>query len=337
VTEAADRTHRTVLVTGAAGFIGSALCHRLSSAGHAVIGFDNLSRGRREYLPKGVSLVEGDIRDRARLDETLSATKPDCVIHLAAMHFIPDCFARPEETLDVNVEGTRRVLESCRGSSVRSFIFASSGAVYASTDRPCVEDTTPLQPVETYGESKLAAEHLVGAFHQDTGIATSILRLFNAVGRHETNPHVIHHILKSLQSSDVIPLGNITPRRDYIDTRDVTEAMLSVMDGSYGLQVFNVGTGAAYSVSEVVELLRRILGRPIVVVQEPTRVRATERILLVADIEKIRRTTHWTPRIALEETLKDLALAYDLQTGSHLAGEPTLPRRAHSGSATEAS
>ena len=84
------------------------------------------------------------------------------MIHLAAMHFIPDCIARPEETLDVNVEGTRRVLESCRGSSVRRFIFASTAAVYAPTDGPCVEDATPLHPLEIYGESKLAAEQLVG-------------------------------------------------------------------------------------------------------------------------------------------------------------------------------
>ena len=83
------------------------------------------------------------------------------------MHFIPDCVARPEETLEVNVEGTRRLLDECRGSSVRSFIFASTAAVYAPTDGPCVEDTTPLRPLEIYGESKLAAEQLVGAFQED--------------------------------------------------------------------------------------------------------------------------------------------------------------------------
>jgi UDP-glucose 4-epimerase len=308
----ADHLQRTMLVTGAAGFIGSALCERLVSGGHRVIGYDDLSRGRREYLPRATCLVEGDIRDRARLDETLSATKPDCVIHLAAMHFIPDCIARPVETLEVNVEGTRRVLESCRRSSVRSVVFASSAAVYAPTVGPCVEDTTPLEPVEIYGESKLAAEQLVSAFHEDTGISTSILRLFNAIGRRETNPHVIPHIFESLRTSNVIALGNIAPRRDYIDTRDVAEAILAVSNGVHGLHVLNVGTGVAHSVSDVVELLRRLLVRPIEVVQEPSRLRATERMLLVADVEKIRRMTSWTPRIPLEETLADLVPAYGL-------------------------
>jgi UDP-glucose 4-epimerase len=314
VTDADDRRHRTVLVTGAAGFIGSALCRRLDSLGHRVVAYDNLTRGRREYLPPRVRLVEGDIRDVARVEETVSASKPDCVIHLAAMHFIPDCIARPQETIDVNVEGTRRLLQSCRGGSVRSFIFASTGAVYASTDRPCLEDATPLGPLEIYGASKLEAEQLVAAFHQETGISTDILRLFNAIGRNETNAHVIPHIFESLRTSDVIELGNISPCRDYIDTRDIADAILAVADDSRGSRVFNVGTGTAYSVKDIVALLGRILGRTITVVQEPSRVRATERMLLAADIDKICRATTWAPRIPLADTLKDLVAAYGLQT-----------------------
>jgi UDP-glucose 4-epimerase len=301
-----------VLVTGAAGFIGSALCHRLCALGHQVVAYDNLSRGRREYLPESVQLVEGDIRDAARVQATIAGSKPDCVIHLAAMHFIPDCIARPDETIEVNVEGTRRVLEGCRASSVQRFIFASSAAVYAPTDRPCLEDATPLRPLEVYGESKLAAEHLAGAFHEETGIATGILRLFNAIGRNETNPHVVPHIFESLQTSDVIRLGNTAPCRDYIDTRDVADAIVAVAGSSHGFRVFNVGTGVASSVEDIVELLRRILGRAIEVVQEPSRLRTTERMLLAADIERIRRDTSWRPRMSLEDALKDLVGAYRL-------------------------
>ncbi len=307
----------TVLVTGAAGFIGSELCRLLRSLGHAVVGYDNLSRGRREFLPAGVRLVEGDVRDAARLAETVRGSKPDWLIHLAAMHYIPDCIARPRETLDVNVEGTRRVLESCRGSSVRHMVFASTAAVYAPTDGACVEDATPLGPLEVYGESKLEGERLAAAFHAETGIATSVLRLFNAIGRHETNPHVVPHIFESLQASDVVSLGNIEPRRDYIDTRDMAEAIVAVASGSRGLSVLNVGTGTAYSVREILERLRRILGRPVTVEQEASRVRASERMLLLADIAKIRRAVRWTPRVTLDDSLKDLIAAYGLQTQPH--------------------
>ena len=304
----------TVLVTGAAGFIGSALCARIRSTGHRVVAYDNLSRGRRELLPQGTALVEADIRDVRRLQETVAAFSPDCVVHLAALHFIPDCIARPEETLDVNVAGTRRVLDACRGSSVRSFVFASSGAVYAPSDDPCVEDDTPIGPLEVYGESKVAAETLVAAFHAETGIPTRILRLFNAIGRNETNPHVVPHILESLQASDVIRLGDVTPRRDYIDTRDVAAAILAAAEGATGSGVWNVGTGIAWSVKDVVDLLGRILGRAIRIVQEPSRMRPSERMLLAADIGRIRGAAGWAPRLSLEESLKDLVAAYGLHT-----------------------
>jgi UDP-glucose 4-epimerase len=300
----------TVFVTGAAGFIGSTLSRRLLAAGHRVIGYDNLSRGRRDYLPHAVELVEGDIRDGQRLHRAVSDVMPDSVVHLAAMHFIPDCVARPQETLEVNVEGTRIVLESCRRGAIPSFVFASTGAVYAPTDGPCLEDATPLQPLEIYGESKLAAEQLVAAFHRDTGASAAILRLFNAIGRRETNPHVIPHIFESLQRSDVVPLGNTGPRRDYVDVRDVAEAVLAVAEGVRGFHVLNVGTGVARSVDDIVTLLGRILGRPIATVQDPSRARTTDRLLLAADIRKIRSVTAWTPRIDLEETLRDLVQAY---------------------------
>jgi UDP-glucose 4-epimerase len=170
-----------------------------------------------------------------------------------------------------------------------------------------------------YGESKLAAEGLVATFHEQTGVPTSILRLFNAIGRNETNPHLIPHILESLQRSDVISVGNVAPRRDYIDTRDVADAILAVADSPRGLRVFNVGTGVTYSVEEVVDVLRRILDRTITVVQEPSRMRATERMVLAADIDRIRRATRWTPRMSLEDTLKDLIAAYGLLTQPHSA------------------
>lgn len=309
------RDRRTIFVTGAAGFIGSALCRRLQSDGHRIVAYDDLSRGRRTLLPPGVVFIEGDIRDAAHTRAAILAEGPDTVIHLAAMHFIPDCVARPKETAEVNVEGTRRLLESCRDSAVRHVVFASTGAVYAPVDHPCVEDDTPLAPLEVYGESKLAGEGLVRAFHDASGIPCSILRLFNAIGRDETNPHVLPHIFESLRESDEIRLGNTAPQRDYIDTRDIAEAILAVMRTADGLRVLNVGTGTAHSVTDVIEHLRLILGREITVLQDSGRVRATERMRLVADTGRIRVAGTWTPRFSLDDTLRDLVDAYGLRIG----------------------
>ncbi|MEQ1730123.1 MAG: NAD(P)-dependent oxidoreductase [Vicinamibacterales bacterium] len=296
----------TVLVTGAAGFIGSAVSACLVGAGHRVVAYDNLTRGRREYLPLGTTLIEADIRDGDALAGAVARVQPDAVVHLAAMHFIPDCIARPAETIEINVDGTQRVLDACRGSSVSHVVFASSAAVYAPVDHACVEATTPVGPVEIYGESKVRGEELLQAFHAETGVSSTALRLFNAVGRRETNPHVIPHIFESLKTSDVVPLGNTDARRDYVDSRDVATAVLSVLHAVRGHSVMNVGTGVAWSVNDLIEALRSILGRDIRVLQDAARMRPSERMLLLADTARLRSATGWEASFPLAAVLADL-------------------------------
>lgn len=317
----------TTLVTGGCGFIGFVLGHRLAAAGHQVVAYDDLSRGRAENLPDGARLIQGDIRDRRRLGEALSDLRPDVVIHLAAIHYLPDCAARPRETREVNVEGTRRVLEACRAAGVRRVVFASTAAVYASVDVPCSEDRTPVAPIEVYGESKLEGERLVEAFSREAGRPATTVRISNAIGRRETNPHVVPHIFESLRVSNQVPLGSIEARRDYIDTRDIADAILAVLEAPAAYQVFNVGTGVAHSVAEIVAALERILGRRIETRHDASRLRPVERMLLVADISKIRRATGWAPRVTLEESLRDLVDAYGLRPEGARDSESAHPTR----------
>jgi UDP-glucose 4-epimerase len=304
----------TTLVTGGCGFIGFALCRGLAAAGHLVAAYDDLSRGRAENLPDGARLIEGDIRDARRLAAAIAEIGPDAVIHLAAIHYLPDCAARPQETMDVNVDGTRHLLEACRAGGVRRVVFASTAAVYAPVDAPCSEDRTPVGPIEVYGESKLMGERLVEAFSRETAVASTTVRISNAIGRRETNPHVVPHIFDSLRASTQVPLGSIEARRDYIDTRDIADAILAVLGASAGYQVFNVGTGVAHSVADIVAALGRILGRRIEILHDAARLRPVERMLLVADISRIRRATGWAPRVTLEESLRDLVDAYGLRS-----------------------
>lgn len=317
----------TTLVTGGCGFIGFALCRRLVAAGHQVVAYDDLSRGKVENLPDDAQLVEGDIRDRDRFAAALAETGADGVIHLAAIHYLPDCAARPRETRDVNVEGTRGVLDACRAARVQRVVFASTAAVYAPVEAPCSEDGTPLGPIEVYGETKLEGERLMERYGRETAGAAITVRISNAVGRRETNPHVVPHILESLVASDRVPLGSLEPRRDYIDTRDIADAIVGVLESPVGYHVYNVGTGIAYSVADIVQMLRRILDRPIEIQQEASRLRPVERMLLVADISRIRRAIGWTPRVTLEETLRDLVGAYGLRIGAASDRANAHPRR----------
>ena len=315
------------LVTGGCGFIGFALCRGLTAAGHRVVAYDDLSRGRADNLPASARLIQGDIRDAHRLAAAVSEARPDALIHLAAIHYLPDCAARPQETLQVNVDGTRLVLEACRAGGVRRVVFASTAAVYAPVDVPCSEEQTPLEPIEIYGESKLKGERLIEAFNRETGITATTVRISNAIGRRETNPHLVPHIFESLRASNQVPLGSLEARRDYIDTRDVADAILAVLAVSEGYQVFNVGTGVAHSVADIVAALGRMLGRPIEIRRDASRLRPVERPLLVADTGKIRRATGWAARVTLEESLWDLVDAYGLRADGAEAPESAHPTR----------
>lgn len=309
-----------VLVTGGAGFLGSALVARLTEVGHRVVVYDNLERGRRAYLgPAGaVELVQGDVRDAAAVARSVAESRPDAVVHLAALHFIPDCVARPADTLAINVEGTRHVLDACAASGVRRIAFASTAAVYAPSEEPCREMTSPLGPHDVYGESKLRGEELCREHHEKHGGDVALLRIFNAIGPRETNPHVVPHLFETLKTSDTIPLGNTQARRDYIDTRDIALAITAVVERSSGLTPYNIGTGRAWSVDELVEVMSKRLGRPLTIKVDQARLRHVDRPLLVADISKIGAELGWKPSTPLEDTVDRLIESYGLRVGPAL-------------------
>ncbi len=299
-------------MTGGAGFIGSALSDELVASGHELVVYDSFVRGRRDYLPAGVGVVEGDVRDQDRVERAMVDARADWVVHLAALHFIPDCVARPEETRSINVDGTRSVLDAAKGAGAPGVLFASSAAVYAPDTVVCNEATSRVEPCDVYGESKAEGETLVREYHAESGATAVLLRIFNAVGARETNPHVFPHILDTLKTSDHVPLGNTAARRDYVDTRDIAGAILRLAERARGCEAFNVGSGTAYSVAEIMDLLREKLGRPLSVAVDPSRLRPVDRELLVADIGKIRAAVEWAPRFTLSRALDDLLEHYGL-------------------------
>ena len=300
----------TVLVTGGAGFIGSALCRALVARGTRVVAYDNLSFGRPDLLPDDPRclLAEGDIRDPAALGRVLHDVDPRAVCHLAAIHFIPYCNAHPAEAMDVNVNGTRQVLEACRERPPQRLLFASTAAVYPAEDGPFTEEHAP-GPIDVYGVSKLEGEELVRRFTAETAIPTVIARLFNAFGPHDTNPHLIPDVLAQLVEGDTVRVGNLEPVRDYVHLEDLAAALVALLDTrSEGSAVFNVGSGEGRSVREVVAAFEAAVGRPLRVVQEPGRVRRVERPRLVAHTGKLCQTG-WRAQVGFQEGIRRLAAA----------------------------
>jgi UDP-glucose 4-epimerase len=297
-----------VLVTGGAGFIGTAFICYLLAEGRPVIVYDNFFTGRKPPPLAGLTVVPGDIRDGERLAAVVREHRPEAVCHLAALHFIPYCDSHPMATMEVNVVGTQVLLEACRDSGIKRLVFASSAAVYGVGERPHREEETP-DPRDVYGLSKLFGEQQVAAFHRATGAPCVIARLFNVYGPGETNSHVIPEIFRQLaEGHEALALGNLTARRDLVHVKDVARALrcfLGALPSPFA--VFNVGSGRAVSVAAVLGLLESILGRGLAVAQDPERLRAVDRPHLQADISRLWHAFGWQPRVTLDEGLRDLA------------------------------
>ena len=303
---------RRILVTGGAGFVGSHLVDELAAAGDSVSVLDDLSRGRRTWLHPDAELHEVDLRDEAAVRRALASALPDAVVHLAALHFIPAVEDAPQLAWDVNVTGTRVLLEALVERPPGLVVFASTAAVYPDCTGP-IDETCAPAPLDLYGRTKLEGERLVAELVAGTRVRAVVARIFNVVGKRETNPHVVPEIVSQLRRGAAsVRLGNLESRRDYTDVRDVADALRRLLGlEADGLSTFNVGSGRAVSVADLVRFCEQILGRAIEIEVDAHRRRVEDRAELLADARLLRAATGWQPRWTLRETLADLLDASD--------------------------
>jgi UDP-glucose 4-epimerase len=302
----------TILITGGAGFVGSNLTKAALSRGHRVVVLDDLSFGRESLLPAhpALTLAKGDVRDPKATSTLLAAHRPQWVVHLAALHFIPYCNAHPVEAMDVNANGTRAVLLACRENPPGRLAFSSTAAVYPAQGDPFDEGVTPA-PLDVYGYTKLMGEDLCRLFHLETGVPTSVARLFNVFGPADTNAHLIPDLAAQAVPGHTVRLGNLDPVRDYVHVSDVAAAFLALLDrGAPGYETFNVGSGEGRSVRQVVKAFEAALGRSLVLEQEEARVRKVERQSLVSSTARLRAATEWRPRVTFEAGIRDLVSSW---------------------------
>lgn len=303
-----------ILVTGGAGFIGSAIVPKLQSENHDVYVFDNLSFGNRAFI----NVIDdhfflGDIRDAEAVSKAVQEIMPDVIIHLAAVHFIPYCNEHPFESSDINIRGTMNVLDAAKkAENLNKIIFASTAAVYPISDN-AVSETDEKRPLDIYGLSKLAGEQLMQKFYFETKIDTICCRFFNAFGPNETNPHLIPEIERQLRDGHrTIALGNLTPKRDFIHTHDMANAVLAMINlKNTGYDTFNLGRGIEYAVTEIVSTFETLLNEKITVNIDPSRTRKVERMHLLANVDKLKQKTGWEPKWTITEGIKDLINNWD--------------------------
>ena len=288
------------VVTGGAGFVGSHVVEALLARGDEVTVLDNLSSGRRENVPDGVTLVEGDIREP--LDSVLDAARPEVVFHLAAQIDVRRSVAEPDYDATVNVLGTIRVLEAARRHDAQVVFSSTGGAIYGECEAPAPE-TAERNPLSPYGTSKLAAEEYLASYNRLYGSGHVALRYGNVYGPRQ-DPHgeagVVAIFFNCFLAGTTPKIyGDGRQTRDYVYAGDVARATLAAADREGG--VFNIGTGRETSVLELYDLCRTVSGADVEAERAPERVGELGRSVL--DVSLAARELGWRPERALDEGL----------------------------------
>ena len=302
-----------VIVTGGAGYIGSAAAAALLEAGHRVTVLDNLSSGHRAAVPEGARFVQGDLADRTGLDALLGSERYDAVMHFAASIEAGESMRDPGKFFTNNTVGSLNLMEACVRHDVRRFVLSSTAALFAGSDEPLSEEAR-IDPANAYGESKRLVERMLHWYERIHGLCFAALRYFNAAGAlpdrgeaHQPESHLIPRVLAvplgQAESVSIFGTDYPTPDgtciRDYIHIADLVSAHLLVLDAlapepGRSALAYNLGNGDGYSVRQVVETAREITGHPIPAIEKPRRPGDAPR--LVAASGKIQRELGWQPR-----------------------------------------
>ena len=294
------------LITGCAGFLGSALADHLAREGHQVRGLDDLSTGDPQSLSPDVHFTRGDVNDRPKLWTLLQDV--DVVYHLAARVSVPESVLYPREYNAVNVDGTVSLMEAMRDVGVRRVILASSGAVYGDQgEQPLNEQATP-NPRSPYAVSKLAAEYYVRTIGQLWGIETANLRIFNAYGPGQhlppSHPPVVPHFLRqALRGGSLVLHGAGKQTRDYVYVDDVVKALVAAATApSLNGLVINVGSGVEISVRELARMVQEVIGKETDVLFNAQTTGGVSR--MCADLSLAGQKLNYHPSVSLADGLR---------------------------------
>jgi len=307
-----------VLITGAAGYIGSIVTEHLMASGCEVLAVDNLSHGHRRAVHPDAHFFQGDLLERDWLFRLLRRSEAEAVVHLAAEALIDGSVRDPGRFFRSNVAAGLNLLDAMAAAGIKRLVFSSTAAVYGEPEATPIPETAPCRPVNPYGESKLAFERMLPWYEKAHGIRYIVFRYFNACGAterfgedHVPETHLVPVILEvALGKRPTLELfgddydtPDGTCIRDYVHVADIARAHELALRrlGEVSGAVYNLGNGRGYSTLEVLEAAGRLLGKAIPVVRSPRRPGDPAR--LVADPAKVRRELGWKP---LEDDLTEM-------------------------------
>jgi UDP-glucose 4-epimerase len=308
VDRARDRAHcrMRVLLTGAAGFIGSHVADRLLARGHEIAIVDDLSTGKHENVSEGAVFYERDIRSGCA--EVFEGFRPDALCHQAAQMDVRRSVREPDFDADVNVIGTLRLLENCLRYGVKKVVFASTGGAIYGEQRefPAAEDHPPY-PLSPYGVSKLAGERYLHYYYAQYGLPYAALRYANVYGPRQ-DPHgeagVVAIFAGNLAVGKTSTInGSGEQTRDYVYVGDVAAANIIALEGEVAPGAYNIGTGIETSVNQLYEALRKISGKDLPPEHGPAK--PGEQLRSSIDPAKAFKVLSWYPQTELTAGLKE--------------------------------
>ena len=308
-----------ILVTGGAGYIGSTAAAMLHERGFEVTVLDDCSTGHLDAVPNGAKFIQGSILDPQIVSTALAGC--EAVIHFAAKSLVGESVEKPDLYFDVNVNGTRNLLDQMSGLGITKLVFSSTAATYGEPEVTPITEESRTKPTSPYGSTKLAVDQMISE-ESNNGLAAISLRYFNVAGafkssngwiaeRHNPETHLIPNVLRATQLNPLKLFGNDwptqdgTPIRDYVHVVDLIDAhILALKNLTAGEhQIINLGSGGGYSVTQVIDAAAKVLGREIPV--EITTRRAGDPAVLIADIAKAEKVLGWKPERDIENMVSD--------------------------------
>lgn len=307
-----------VLITGITGPVGSFLAdYLLTLDGLELFGFKRWRSDPRpiEHLYGRVTMLEGDIEDPYAIGQVIEQVRPERIFHLAAQSYPSASWAAPIATMRVNVEGTLNLLEAVRRHCPQARVhIAGTSAEYGwvePADVP-IRETHPLRPLSPYGVSKVAAELSGLQYHANYGLHVIVTRSFNHVGPRQGDRCSIQTFCRQMalieagRQEPVLHVGNLEARRDFTHTADVARALWLLLERGTPGEVYNLCSGAATRIGDIVELVRQQGRVPVDVRVDPARLRPSDEPILVGDNSKLRQATGWEPRIGMAQIVAEV-------------------------------
>ena len=314
-----------VLVTGGTGYIGSTAVDILLSQGYEISILDDCSTGHADTVPAGISFIQGSLLNAGDLAQALVGV--DAVMHFAGKSLVGESVEKPDLYHQVNVDGSRNLLDQMHMSGVKKLVFSSSAATYGEPKVVPIVETAPTKPTNPYGATKLAIDQMITTEAASRGIAAASLRYFNVAGalkstrgwlaeRHNPETHLIPNVLRSTAENPVKIFGSDWPTsdgtciRDYVHVVDLIDAHIKALENLKPAvhEIYNLGSGDGYSVREVVAAASKAAGFEIPTLDSPRR--AGDPAVLIADINKAKRNLGWSPTRGIETMVADTLAAF---------------------------